>query len=294
MEITFLGTSGMHPTKERNLFSILFTYGPENILIDCGEGTQRQLRMIDIPSTKITRIFLTHLHGDHVNGLLGLFQNLQANQYNKQLEIYGPLGLKKLMKNISEIIGGRLEIKINEIQQGIIFKNKEFYVEAKELEHSVKVYGYSFIENDKRKMNLDYLKKFKLTKHPLLGELQKGNDIIYDKSKIKAKDATYLVKGKKLTVITDTRYCDNAVKLAKDSDVLVCESTYNKELKDKANEYKHLTSEDSAAIAKKSKSKKLILTHFSQRYPNVDFLVKEAKKIFKNTIDAKDFMKVEI
>src|SRR3989344_4839406 len=294
MEIVFLGTAGTHPTKERNLFSVLFRYNAENILIDCGEGTQRQLRMIDIPSTKITRIFLTHLHGDHVNGLLGLFQNLQANQYNKQLEIYGPSGLKKLMKNISEIIGGRLEIKINEIQQGTIFKNKEFYVEAKELEHSTKVYGYSFVENDKRKMNLDYLKKFKLVKHPLLGELQKGNDIVYDKNKIKAKDATYLVKGKKLTIITDTKYCDNAVKLAKDSDVLVCESTYDKDLKDKAKEYKHLTSEDAATIAKKSGSKKLILTHFSQRYPNVEFLVKESRKIFKNTIDAKDFMKVEI
>ena len=144
MEITFLGTSGMHPTKERNLFSIFFSCNSENILIDCGEGTQRQLRIADIPSTKITRIFLTHLHGDHINGLLGLFQNLQANQYNKQLEIYGPSGLKKLMKNVYEIIGGRLEIKINEIQQGVIFKNKDFYVEAKEFEHSIKIYCYNF------------------------------------------------------------------------------------------------------------------------------------------------------
>ena len=198
------------------------------------------------------------------------------------------------MKNISEIIGGRLEIKINEINQGEIFKNKDFYVEAKELEHSTKVYGYSFVENDKRKINLSYLKKFELKKHPLLGELQRGNDIVYNNKKIKAKDATILVKGKRLTIITDTRYCDNAVKLAKDSDLLICECTFSKELKDKAKEYCHLTTEDAATIAKKSGSNKLILTHFSQRYPNVDFLVKEAKKIFKNTIDAKDFMKVKI
>lgn len=294
MEIVFLGTSGMHPTKERNLFSILFRYNNENILIDCGEGTQRQLRMIDIPSTKITKIFLTHLHGDHINGLPGLLQNLKANQYNKELEIYGPIGLKKLMNNIFMIIGERLKIKINEINSGVIFKNKEFYVEAKELEHSSKVYGYSFIENDRRKINLNYLKKFNLKRHVLLGDLQKGKDIFYDNKKIKAKDATYLVKGRKLTIITDTVYCDNCIKLAKDSDLLICESTFSKELKDKAKNFKHLTSEDAANIAKKSKSKKLIITHFSQRYQNVNILIKEAKKIFSNTIDAKDFMSVKI
>jgi len=294
MEIIFFGTSGMHPTKERSLFSIFFRCNNENILVDCGEGTQRQMRMINIPSTKITRIFLTHLHGDHINGLPGLIQNLQANQYNRKLEIYGPIGLKKLIRNIHEIIGGKLDVEVNEINQEIIFRNKDFYAEAMELEHSAKVYGYSFIENDKRKINMDYLKRFNLTKHILLGDLQRGKDIVYEGKKIKSKDATTLAKGKKLTIITDTRYCDNAVRLAKDSDVLVCESTYDKELKDKAKEYKHLTTEDAAMIAKKSKSKKLILTHFSQRYSNVGFLVKEARKIFKNAIDAKDFMKVEI
>lgn len=294
MEIIFLGTSGMHPTKERNLFSVLFRYKSENILIDCGEGTQRQLRMINIPSTKTNKILLTHLHGDHINGLPGLLQNLQANQYSKDLEIYGPVGLKKLMYHIFEIAGLRMRVKINEIKSGIIYKSKDFYVEAKELQHSSKVYGYSFTEHDKRKINMNYLKKFNLKRHVLLGNLQKGKDVVYNGKKIKAKDATILVKGRKLSLITDTVYCDNCIKLAKDSDLLVCECTFSKELKDKAKAFKHLTSEDAANIAKKSKSKKLILTHFSQRYKDTERLVKEAKKIFKNTVDAKDFMKAEV
>ena len=294
MEIIFLGTSGMHPTKERNLFSVLFRYKSENILIDCGEGTQRQLRMINIPSTKTNKILLTHLHGDHINGLPGLLQNLQANQYSKDLEIYGPVGLKKLMYHIFEIAGLRMRVKINEIKSGIIYKSKDFYVEAKELQHSSKVYGYSFTEHDKRKINMNYLKKFNLKRHVLLGNLQKGKDVVYNGKKIKAKDATTLVKGRKLSLITDTVYCDNCIKLAKDSDLLVCECTFSKELKDKAKAFKHLTSEDAANIAKKSKSKKLILTHFSQRYKDTESLVKEAKKIFKNTVDAKDFMKAEV
>jgi len=294
MEVVFLGTSGMHPTKERNLFSVLFRYKSENILIDCGEGTQRQLRMMDIPSPKITRILLTHLHGDHINGLPGLLQNLQANQYLKNLEIYGPVGLKRIMNHVYGITGFRLKVKVHEIKSGIVFKNKDFYVEAKELKHSTKVFGYSFIEYDKRKMDMKYLKKFKLKKHVLLGDLQKGKDIVYNKKKIKVKDATILVKGKKLSLITDTMFCDNCIKLAKDSDLLICESTFNKDFKDKAREYKHLTSEDAANIAKKSKSKKLIITHFSQRYKNVNILLKEAKKIFNNTSVAEDFMKVKI
>ena len=294
MEIVFLGTSGMHPTKERNLFSVLFRYKSENILIDCGEGTQRQLRMMDISSTKINRILLTHLHGDHINGLPGLLQNLQANQYTKHLEIYGPVGLKTLMNHIYGITGFRLKFKVHEIKSGIVFKDKDFYVEAKELKHSAKVFGYSFIEYDKRKMNMSYLKKFKLKKHVLLGNLQKGKDIVYEGKKIKVKDATSLVKGRKLSLITDTVYCDNCIKLAKNSDLLICESTFNKDFKVKAREYKHLTVEDAANIAKKSKSKKLIITHFSQRYNNVNILLKEAKKIFKNTVCAEDFMKVKV
>ena len=101
----------MHPTKERNLFSVLVRYKSENILIDCGEGTQRQMRIIGLKTPKISRIFLTHLHGDHINGLPGLIQNLQANQYSKGLDIYGPTGTRELMKHILEIT--RFRIKIN-------------------------------------------------------------------------------------------------------------------------------------------------------------------------------------
>jgi len=294
MEIIFLGTSGMHPTKERNLFSVLVRYKSENILIDCGEGTQRQMRIIGLKTPKISRIFLTHLHGDHINGLPGLIQNLQANQYSKGLDIYGPTGTRELMKHILEITRFRIKINVHEIVSGVVYKDEDFHVEAIELKHSIKVYGYSIIENDKRRINLDYLKKFNLKKHILLGDLQKGKDIVYEGKKIKAKDATILVKGKKLTLITDTVYCDNCVKLSKDADLLVSECTYSDKLKDLAKKRKHLTAVDAATIAKKAKVKKLIITHFSQRYNDISILLKEANKVFKNTYVAKDFMKIKI
>ncbi|MBU2634303.1 MAG: ribonuclease Z [Nanoarchaeota archaeon] len=294
MEIIFLGTSGMQPTKERNLFSVLFRYNSEGILIDCGEGTQRQMRMMKLSTTKIKKILITHLHGDHVNGLPGFLQNLYWNQYTKELEIYGPKGLKKLMFHILSIAGVKLKIKIVEIKEGVFYKSKDFNLECKELSHSCLCYGYNFIENDRRRMNLTYLKKYGLNKHPLLGELQKGKDIIHNGKKINVKNATKIIRGKKITLIADTKYCENAVKLAKNADLLISESTYLSKLQDEASKYKHLTSKDAATIAKKAKVKKLVLTHFSQRYKDLKEIEKEAKKVFKNTIVAKDFMKVEV
>ena len=297
MEVIFLGTSGMQPTKYRNLFSVLVSYKTENILIDCGEGTQRQFRIAEISPNKLTKILITHIHGDHINGLPGLFQNLNANQYNKVLEIYGPQGTKNLIKHIliiTNMKNNNLKLKIKEVNQGAFLKTKDFILIARQLDHSCKCYGYSIQELDKRRINLKYLEKFGLKKHKLLGNLKKGKSITYNKKKIHAKDATYIQKGKKLTLITDTSYTEKAVSLAKDSDLLICESTYSKEQKTKAKEYKHMTSEDAAKIAKKSKSKKLILTHFSQRYKEVSELEKEAKKIFKNSVIAKDFMKVKV
>ncbi|MFH1210209.1 MAG: ribonuclease Z [archaeon] len=294
MEIIFLGTSGMQPTRERNLFSVLLRYKSENILIDCGEGTQRQLRIANMSSTKITKLLITHLHGDHINGLPGFLQNLNANEYNKELEIYGPIGLKKIMSHILSIAEVNIKLKVIEIKEGLFFKNDDFVLESKRLSHSCLCYGYSFIENDKRRINLNYTKKYGLIKHPLLGELQKGKDIVYNGKKIKVKDSTIIVKGKKITLITDTKYCENAIKLARDSDILISESTFLNDLKETALRFKHLTSRDAALIAKKAKAKKLILTHFSQRYKDLRDMEKEARKVFRNTVTAKDFMKINL
>ena len=198
------------------------------------------------------------------------------------------------MSHILSIAGVDIKLKINEIKEGIFFKNDDFKLESKKLSHSCLCFGYSFIENDKRKININYTKKYGLVKHPLLGMLQKGKDIIYNNKKIKAKDATKIVKGKKITLMTDTKYCENAIKLANNADLLILESTFLHDLKETALKFKHLTNKDAALIAKRARAKKLILTHFSQRYKDLKDMEKEAKKIFKNVIIAKDFMKIEI
>lgn len=295
--ITFLGTSAMQPTKERALPAILVSFRDENILMDCGEGTQRQMRIADLKPTKITKILITHSHADHLLGVAGLLRNLAANEYTQTLEIYGPKNLEHYLPNlINSAIPSQMkfQIKLIPAKDGLIFENQYLKIEAKKLDHTAECYGYSIIEKDKRKMNLTYLKKFKLTQHPLLGKLQKGEDIIWNEKTITAKKATILIKGKKLTYTTDTAFCKEAIELAKDSDLLISESTFADEQKEEADEYKHMTASSAADIAKKSKAKQLFLTHISQRYKDGKNLEKEAKKVFKNSKVAHDFLKVEI
>lgn len=295
MKITFLGTSAMVPTKTRNHPCILVNYKEENILLDCGENTQRQLAILGFSSAKITKLLVTHWHGDHSLGIPGLIQSMSSHHFKGTLEIFGPKNSKTFVNKMvkSFLLKNKIRIKTQEAKP-TFFENKDFTLRSYKMHHTSPCLAYSLMEKQKRRINLNYLKKFNLKKHPLLGRLQKGEDIIYKNKKIKAKDATYIVPGRKITYITDTLYNQNCVKAAKDADILICESTYSSELKNKAKEYLHLTTTQAAEIAKKAKAKKLILTHFSQRYKTTQKLEKEAKKIFKNTIAAKDFMKIEV
>lgn len=296
MKITFLGTSAMLPTKERNTTSILLNYKSENILVDCGEGTQRQLRKIDISPTKITRILITHWHGDHVLGLPGLLQSIAKLDQNKEIKIYGPLNTKKFVNNLLHSFNfeDKIKLEVHEIKSGLFLDEHEFQIYAQEVKHTAKCLSFYFKEKDRRKINLSYTKKFGLTNHPLLGQLQKGKTITYEGKKITPEKGTTLIKGKKITFILDTTANKILEKFAKESDLLITEATFSKEHKDRAIEFYHMTSEQAAHLAKKSKSSKLILTHFSQRNKTTKEIEQEAKKIFKNSKCAEDFLEIEV
>lgn len=297
IKITFLGTGSMVPTKERNHMAALVSYKDENILVDCGEGTQRQLRLADISPTKVTKILISHWHGDHVLGIPGLMYSLATCEYSKTLEIYGPKGTKEFMFHLLKGFAYKDQIsyKIFEIGDGVFFKGKDFVLEAKSLVHTAPCLGFAFIENDRRNIDIEYLKKnYNLSRHPILKDLQAGKDIVWKGEKISASKATRLTNGKKIAFISDTAYCKAAVDLAKDADLVVCESTYLAELEDKAKDYLHLTSKQAADIAKKAKAKRLVLTHFSQRYRTVKEMVDEAKAVFDDSSCAEDFTVLEV
>jgi ribonuclease Z len=297
MEIVILGSSCAFPTKERNHAGTLLKYDGESLLFDCGEGTQRQLRIAKESPMKITKIFITHWHGDHSLGLAGLLFSYMLHKRKDKLEIYGPKGSKEYFRHMLKAFSIKLNfsVKIHEVSGYKRIANKETYeVYSANMKHTVTCVGYTFIEKDKRRINLNYLKKFKLKKDPILKKLQAGRDITWKGKKIKAKAATYLTKGRKFTYVTDTKKNPNIEKLAKDSNLFVCEATFAEGTKLKAHEMGHMTAKEAAQIAKKAKVKRLILTHFSQRYKSCKLLLDEAKKHFKNTALAKDFMKEKI
>ncbi len=295
IKLTFLGTSDAIPSAERNHTSILLAYKDENILVDCGEGTQRQFRKARLNPNKITRILITHWHGDHVLGIPGLLQTLSFSNYRKTLCIYGPKGTKKFMRELMKafVFSGKLKMHIEEVS-GKFLETKDFYLEAKKMTHGVPCNAYSFVEKEKIRIDKRKLKKIKLH-GPVLKKLKQGKDILYKGKKYSAKNLTFEEKGKKISFILDTSFNKDIISFAKDSNLLICESTFGPEFEERADKYRHLTVRQSAEIARKTKSKKLILTHISSRYSkNPRKILNAAKKIFRNSVMVKDLDVVEV
>lgn len=295
--IAFLGTGQAIPTAKRNHIGIVFRYKEEMILVDCGEGIQRQFRKAKLNPQKLTKILITHMHGDHILGLPGLFQTLALNEYNKTLELYVPKGGGKYVEKIMSlfVFVGKIKYEVFEVTDKIFFENSDFLLECKSLVHGTPTNGYVFLEKDKLRIDREKLAKKKISNSPLLAKLLEGKDVEIEGKKLKSKEMTYLQKGKKLSFIFDTGRCDNATILAKNSDLAIIEGTYIKEDEAIAREYMHLTSTDSAKIAKKANVKKLVLTHISQKNAlREKDLVNEAKEVFPETFLAKDLMEVEV
>ena len=284
VKVIFLGTSAQIPTARRNHSAILINHGGENILVDCGEGTQRQFRKAKLNPCKITKILITHIHGDHIFGLPGLLSTLNFNDYAKELHIFGPKGIKKFLEGFLNISGVKrnFNFKVEEVS-GKFFESEDFYLESEKMEHGINTNAYNFVIKDKLRIDKDKMNKLKISSGPFLKKLKEGKDVLIKGKKIKSKNLTYLEKGKKVSIVLDTLYNNKIEKFVKDANLLICESSFGSDLKDLAKEHLHLTAEQTGKIAKKAKVDKLLLTHISQRYENnKKFLLEDAKKNFKD------------
>jgi len=300
MELTFLGTSCMVPTKERNVSGIYLDHKGEGILIDCGEGTQRQMNIAGINRLKVKKILISHWHGDHMGGLIGLLQTIgNIEKEDKHLLLFGPKGSKQKMEHLMKAtyFYEKIDLEVRELDpKGVekFHEEEDYHLECTWLEHSVPCLGFSFVEKDRRKINMEKVKAVGLKPGPLVGKLQEGKTVDFKGKKIKPEDVSFVVKGKKLTVIWDTVFTNACLALAKDADLLICESSYAADLAEKAEEYKHLTTQQAGFIATQANVKELITTHFSQRYKTAEQLEEEVKTFFKNSRCAYDFMKVKV
>ena len=306
MEITFLGTSSGVPTRSRNVSSVALRLPQraEVWLFDCGEGTQHQLQRSEIKSSQIRRIFVTHMHGDHTFGLMGLIASCGLAGTGQPIDIYGPEGLKEYLRAVAKYsymnFGDRL--RVHTVKTGLVYEDDEFRVSCQLLKHRVPAHGFRVEEKDRPgTFNLAKAKSLGIPPGPIYGKLKDGQIVTLDDGrKINGKDLCGQPEvGRKVVYCTDTVFCDGAVDLAQDADVLIHEATFAHQDAEMAFEKMHSTTTMAAQVALLSGTKQLIMTHFSPRYApgnpiQLDDLKKEARAIFPQTKLAYDFYSYEV
>ena len=299
MEIIFLGTSSAVHSKERNQVAIALKAFGDVMLFDCGEATQRQMLHTKVSPMKISKIFITHYHGDHILGLPGLLQSLGLHGREEKLTIYGPKGLNKIMNAIFNFGYCKIEYPLEfiEIESGILEETDEYIIRCQSVRHNVPAFAYSIEEKKKPRFLREKAIELGVPVGPLFGRLHNGEEVEVNGRIIKPEQVLGEPrKGVKITYSGDTRPCEEMIEFAKNSTILIHESTFTSEEAQNAVDHGHSIAADAGYVAKQSNSEKLIITHISTRYGESysKILLKEAKEVFENTELAYDFLEIEL
>jgi ribonuclease Z len=300
LELLFLGTGAGVPAKLRNVTSIALKLLEERgavWLFDCGEATQHQILHTSLKPRRIEKIFITHLHGDHIYGLPGLLGSRSFQGGESQLTVYGPKGIKEYIHVSLSVSRTHLQypLEVIEIEEGVIFEDEGFIVEAGELDHALPTFGYRVVEKDKPGvLQVDQLQERGIQPGPIYKKLKLGDTVqLEDGTELNGED--FLgpsISGRVVTILGDTRVCSNAVDLGRSADVLIHEATFNRDQEEMAREYFHSTTKQAGETALEAGAKLLFLTHISSRYAKESWeeLEREARDVFPDTYIAKDFM----
>ena len=285
-----LGTASQVPTRERNHNGYFLRWDTEGFLFDPGEGTQRQMIFAEVSASSITKIFITHFHGDHCLGLAGVLQRLSLDRVPQTVQIFYPASGEKYIENLQNASIYYNTAKIEKVLisgEGVIFRGKDYVIESYRLDHSVECIGYRIQENDSVSLLPEKLEEFGIRGRDV-GKLKDEGSIEIKGRTIAVEECSIEKKGQSFAFVMDTRVCENAFRLAKDVDLLVCESTYLRSETTEAASNGHLTAIQAAEIAHKAKANLLVLTHFSQRYQNIQNFLTEAKEIHQNSFVVRD------
>lgn len=305
MELQFLGTGAGQPSKKRNVSSIalkMLDEINEIWLFDVGEATQHQILRTNIRLRKVTKIFISHNHGDHIFGLPGLLATRSFQGDVGPITIYGPPGLEEFVRTALKISRTKISYPIKFValkSGGLIFQGNGFKVFTEKLAHRVPSFGYRVVEDPRQgELLMDKLAQYNVPNGPLLGKLKNGEKIaLADGTILDGKDFLGPDKpGRVVTIIYDTRATPAIAQLAKNADVLVHESTFAGNEANLAHSYYHSTAVEAAKVARDYGVKRLFLDHISARYLGVKAkkLEKQAQKIFSQTKLANDFDRIEI
>jgi ribonuclease Z len=300
LRVVFLGTGGSVPTPKRSLPAILIRRENEQLMFDCGEGVQRQIVKAKTGFHKKMKIFITHMHGDHLLGLPGLVQTMALLDRERRLDVYGPIGIERFLEGIKETVQFVLTfpVEIHEIEKtGIICNEEGYTVETIWANHIIPSLAFAFVEKARPgRFHPEKAKALNVPEGSLWSKLQRGQEIKLPMGQVVRPDQVVESsrQGRKIVYTSDTRPFRNLTKFAANADLLIHDSTLDDELAEKAKEDGHSTPSQAARDAKKARAKQLVLTHISARYDDTNVLLEQARKIFRNTVVAEDFMNIEI
>ncbi len=298
MEIVFLGTGGSFPSPQRGVSSLAIKTKGEILLFDCGEGTQRQLMRSSLSFMGITKIFITHFHGDHYLGLAGLLQTMALNGRTADLEIFGPKGTEQLVTILERIsyYSRTYDLVLHEMKEGQKEHFEGYSVTAIRLDHSIPTLGYLFEEDDRPgKFDVKAAQLLGIPPGPLYSRLQNGEEIVWNDRVIEPTMVLGPARpGRKICIAMDTKPILQLPDMIREYDVLIHEATADRSLENKANKFGHSTAAQAATIAKEAKVKRLFLVHISPRYREVDPLIEEARAIFEESYLPSDLETYEI
>lgn len=298
MELVFLGTGAGVPAKHRNVAAVallLPEYGGETWLFDCGEATQHQILHTKVKLSRVTRVFITHLHGDHIYGLPGLLGSRSFQGGESPLTLYGPRGLREYVEVSLGVSETHLTypLEIVEVEEGVLLDTPDYRVETRLLSHGLPSFGYRLVEKDKPGELLvgRIGRELGVKPGPLLKRFKEVDQLVLEDGR-HVWTADYLgpsKKGRVVTILGDTKPCEGERLLSEGATVLVHEATFMVEKEEGANDFFHSSTRQAATCAKDAGVDTLILTHISARYKeDAEALLQEAQAIFPNTLLAED------
>lgn len=303
MRVIPLGTSSGRPTLKRNVSALAVAREAEWLLFDCGEGTQTQIARAGLSPSRLTAVFITHLHGDHFNGLPGLLSTMGLDQRTRELTLIGPRGIREYMDTLERLRVSFVTypIVLKEFaslrEATVVRETTDYKVSACELDHRIFSLGYRVDERPRPgRFNVERARGLGVPEGPLWGRLQSGEDAALEDGRvIRPSDVLGPERpGKSVAYCLDTRPCAMSIELARGVDLLIHEATYTEEFAQEARDYGHSTAAQAARTARDAGANQLLITHFSTRFPDATPLLAEARAIFPNTVLAEDLVEIKV
>ncbi len=281
-ELIVLGTSSQVPTRYRNHNGYLLRWDDEGILFDPGEGTQRQMIYAEVTVTQITKICVTHFHGDHCLGLAGLHQRISLDRVPHAVEVHYPASGQVFYERLrhASIYHDVAKMAPRPIKgEGVLVDDGKLSLHARRLDHGVETFGYRLQERDGRTMLPDALEAAGV-RGPVIKKLIREGEVSIDGRVVRLDEVSVEKKGQSFAIVMDTRMCQNAIELARGVDLLLCEATYLSSEERDARAHGHLTARQAGIIAREAGARRLVITHFSQRYGSTKPFVEEVREVW--------------